>query len=79
MRPPQVLREGTKKTVFVNFMDLCKSYVDIFFIWHYTHTHLELSLEANKLYYKLVYLLNLTIHVQMYERLQDNNCDLRCF
>ncbi|PRQ34840.1 putative translation initiation factor 2, beta subunit [Rosa chinensis] len=23
MRPPQVLREGTKKTVFVNFMDLC--------------------------------------------------------
>ncbi|KAA0065904.1 eukaryotic translation initiation factor 2 subunit beta [Cucumis melo var. makuwa] len=22
MRPPQVLREGTKKTVFVNFMDL---------------------------------------------------------
>ncbi|KAL8167880.1 hypothetical protein V2J09_009379 [Rumex salicifolius] len=24
MRPPQVLREGTKKTVFVNFMDLCK-------------------------------------------------------
>ncbi|KAD5507943.1 hypothetical protein R6Q59_026806 [Mikania micrantha] len=25
MRPPQVLREGTKKTVFVNFMDLCKS------------------------------------------------------
>ncbi|GMN53815.1 hypothetical protein TIFTF001_022944 [Ficus carica] len=27
MRPPQVLREGTKKTVFVNFMDLCKSLV----------------------------------------------------
>ncbi|KAM7526600.1 hypothetical protein LguiA_016502 [Lonicera macranthoides] len=25
MRPPQVLREGTKKTVFVNFMDLCRS------------------------------------------------------
>ncbi|XP_031387373.1 eukaryotic translation initiation factor 2 subunit beta-like [Punica granatum] len=25
MRPLQVLREGTKKTVFVNFMDLCKS------------------------------------------------------
>ncbi|KAI3785882.1 hypothetical protein L1987_45008 [Smallanthus sonchifolius] len=23
IRPPQVLREGTKKTVFVNFMDLC--------------------------------------------------------
>ncbi|XP_028082740.1 uncharacterized protein LOC114284063 [Camellia sinensis] len=27
MRPPQVLREGTKKTVLVNFMDLCKTYV----------------------------------------------------
>lgn len=25
MRPPQVLREGTKKTVFANFMDLCKT------------------------------------------------------
>ncbi|XP_071720621.1 eukaryotic translation initiation factor 2 subunit beta-like [Rutidosis leptorrhynchoides] len=25
MRPPQILREGTKKTVFANFMDLCKS------------------------------------------------------
>lgn len=25
LRPPQVLREGTKKTVFVNFMDLCKT------------------------------------------------------
>ncbi|XP_011041776.1 PREDICTED: eukaryotic translation initiation factor 2 subunit beta-like isoform X2 [Populus euphratica] len=25
MRPPQVLREGTKKTVFVNFMDLCRT------------------------------------------------------
>ncbi|XP_074340140.1 eukaryotic translation initiation factor 2 subunit beta-like isoform X2 [Apium graveolens] len=25
MRPPQVLREGTKKTVFVNFMDLCRA------------------------------------------------------
>ncbi|KAL3826204.1 hypothetical protein ACJIZ3_022233 [Penstemon smallii] len=23
MKPPQVFREGTKKTVFVNFMDLC--------------------------------------------------------
>jgi hypothetical protein len=31
MRPPQVLREGTKKTVFVNFMDLCKTYVDLLF------------------------------------------------
>lgn len=31
MRPPQVLREGTKKTVFVNFMDLCKMYVCTFF------------------------------------------------
>ncbi|KAL6576668.1 hypothetical protein OROMI_010944 [Orobanche minor] len=27
MRPPQVLREGTKKIIFVNFMDLCKTYV----------------------------------------------------
>ena len=26
IRPPQVLQEGTKKTVFVNFMDLCKTY-----------------------------------------------------
>lgn len=26
MRTPKVLREGTKKTVFVNFMDLCKMY-----------------------------------------------------
>ncbi|GBG73600.1 hypothetical protein CBR_g16943 [Chara braunii] len=25
MKPPQVLREGTKKTIFVNFMDLCKT------------------------------------------------------
>mmetsp|Transcript_29278 Transcript_29278/g.93679 ORF Transcript_29278/g.93679 Transcript_29278/m.93679 type:complete len:260 (+) Transcript_29278:175-954(+) len=25
MKPPQVLREGTKKTVFVNFMELCKT------------------------------------------------------
>nr|KJB46241.1 hypothetical protein B456_007G353600 [Gossypium raimondii] len=31
MRPPQVLREGTKKTVFVNFMDLCKTYVTVLF------------------------------------------------
>nr|DAD35678.1 TPA_asm: hypothetical protein HUJ06_006318 [Nelumbo nucifera] len=30
MRPPQVLREGTKKTVFVNFMDLCKTYDPVF-------------------------------------------------
>ncbi|KAL0375473.1 UNVERIFIED_CONTAM: Eukaryotic translation initiation factor 2 subunit beta [Sesamum radiatum] len=29
MRPPQVLREGTKKTVFVNFMDLCKTSVSL--------------------------------------------------
>eukprot|EP00240_Pyramimonas_obovata_P015230 CAMPEP_0118921310 /NCGR_PEP_ID=MMETSP1169-20130426/649_1 /TAXON_ID=36882 /ORGANISM="Pyramimonas obovata, Strain CCMP722" /LENGTH=281 /DNA_ID=CAMNT_0006862023 /DNA_START=79 /DNA_END=924 /DNA_ORIENTATION=- len=25
LKPPQVLREGTKKTVFVNFMELCKT------------------------------------------------------
>jgi hypothetical protein len=35
MRPPQVLREGTKKTVFVNFMDLCKTYDPISFDDHY--------------------------------------------
>lgn len=28
MRPPQVLREGTKKTIFVNFMELCNTYVN---------------------------------------------------
>ncbi|KAM0028100.1 putative translation initiation factor IF2/IF5 [Helianthus debilis subsp. tardiflorus] len=27
IRSPQVLREGTKKTVFVNFMDLCRTHV----------------------------------------------------
>ena len=31
MRPPQVHREGTKKTVFVNFMGLCKTHVRVFF------------------------------------------------
>lgn len=25
MKPPQVAREGTKKTVFTNFMELCKT------------------------------------------------------
>lgn len=25
LKPPQVAREGTKKTVFINFMELCKS------------------------------------------------------
>jgi translation initiation factor 2 subunit 2 len=34
MRPPQVLREGTKKTVFVNFMDLCKTYDPSSFDYH---------------------------------------------
>ncbi|THG14023.1 hypothetical protein TEA_023273 [Camellia sinensis var. sinensis] len=29
MRPPQVLREGTKKTVLVNFMDLCKTILSL--------------------------------------------------
>jgi hypothetical protein len=24
-RPPQVLKEGTMKTIFVNFVDLCKT------------------------------------------------------
>ena len=32
MRPPLVIREGTKKTVFVNFMDLCKTYEQFFFL-----------------------------------------------
>lgn len=30
MRPPQVLRVGTKKTSFANFLEICKSY-DLFF------------------------------------------------
>lgn len=30
MRPPQVLRVGTKKTSFANFLDICKSYVNLF-------------------------------------------------
>jgi len=30
LKPPQVLREGTKKTVFANFSDLCKLYVLMF-------------------------------------------------
>ena len=25
LKPPQVAREGTKKTVFTNFMDMCKA------------------------------------------------------
>jgi hypothetical protein len=33
MRPPQVLREGTKKTVFDNFMDLCKTYAFTCFLF----------------------------------------------
>ncbi|KAF3961886.1 hypothetical protein CMV_013537 [Castanea mollissima] len=32
MRPPQVLREVTKKTVFVNFMDLCGTFF-VFFVF----------------------------------------------
>ncbi|KAA3472117.1 eukaryotic translation initiation factor 2 subunit beta-like isoform X1 [Gossypium australe] len=40
MRPPQVLREGTKKTVFVNFMDLCKTYVTVLFPLLCTLIHL---------------------------------------
>lgn len=26
MRPPQVLREGTKKTIFANLVDICNTY-----------------------------------------------------
>ncbi len=39
MRPPQVLRVGTKKTSFANFLEICKSYVylvDAFLSW-FTH------------------------------------------
>lgn len=39
MRPPQVLREGTKKTVFVNFMDLCRT-------MHRQHDHVMTFLLA---------------------------------
>ncbi|KAK7816787.1 eukaryotic translation initiation factor 2 subunit beta, partial [Quercus suber] len=39
MRPPQVLREGTKKTVFVNFMDLCRT-------MHRPHEHVMAFLLA---------------------------------
>lgn len=28
MKPPQVVRIGTKKTSFANFTDICKMYVD---------------------------------------------------
>lgn len=28
MKPPQVMRIGTKKTSFANFTDICKMYVD---------------------------------------------------
>lgn len=31
MCPPQVHRDGTKKTIFVNLMDLCKTH-DCFFL-----------------------------------------------
>ncbi|KAL6513707.1 hypothetical protein OROHE_019567 [Orobanche hederae] len=39
MRPPQVLREGTKKIIFVNFMDLCKT-------MHRQHEHVMTYLLA---------------------------------
>lgn len=32
MRPPQVLRVGTKKTSFVNFMEICKMYDYLFIL-----------------------------------------------
>ena len=31
MKPPQVVRIGTKKTSFANFTDICKMYVEKFF------------------------------------------------
>lgn len=44
MRPPQVLREGTKKTVFVNFMDLCKTYAHLY--WNEVVVNLNLALDT---------------------------------
>lgn len=35
MRPPQVLRVGTKKTSFANFLEICKSYVVSLYQLHY--------------------------------------------
>lgn len=37
MRPPQVLRVGTKKTSFANFLEICKSWVcvNIIFVFDY--------------------------------------------
>ncbi|XP_031377874.1 eukaryotic translation initiation factor 2 subunit beta-like isoform X2 [Punica granatum] len=50
MRPPQVLREGTKKTVFVNFMDLCKTLnvliLEINFRMHRQPDHVQAFLLA---------------------------------
>lgn len=44
LRPPQVLREGTKKTVFVNFMDLCKTYDNFFYILLFCFISLRLPI-----------------------------------
>ena len=38
MRPPQVLRVGTKKTSFANFIEICKmlvTFLDILIFWKY--------------------------------------------
>ena len=36
MKPPQVVRIGTKKTSFANFTDICKMYVDgVLFVLFY--------------------------------------------
>lgn len=45
MRPPQVLREGTKKIVFVNFMDLCRTCV-----WFLLHSTLPILWTLNYLW-----------------------------
>lgn len=51
MRPPQVLREGTKKIVFVNFMDLCRTCV-----WFLLHSTLPILWNLNICgYYFLVF------------------------
>lgn len=51
MRPPQVLREGTKKTVFVNFMDLCKTYAHVILL-HLFYIYLisKISVALARLY-----------------------------
>ncbi|TXG68066.1 hypothetical protein EZV62_009341 [Acer yangbiense] len=46
MRPSHVLHEGTKKTVFVNFMDLCKTYVPVLTLLFFCNEMLVLFITA---------------------------------